>query len=70
MTEKSVVHVERQLPRNDRKLWEQCVTELLPRVGITNREADLTERRRHARLLAVAALSEAGEDAMADSLGR
>ena len=70
MTEKRVVHVERQLPRNDRESWQQCVRELLPRVGIAAREADLESRRRHARLLAVAALREAGEDRLADSLAR
>jgi hypothetical protein len=43
-------------PRNDRELWDECVRQLLPRVGITNREHDLAERRRHAKLLAEAAL--------------
>lgn len=58
------------LPRYDRESWTMCVKGLLPRVGIEAREADLENRRRHARLLAVAALREAGEDCLADSLER
>jgi len=63
------LHVERQLPRNDRELWAEYVRQALPRVGLESREADLVERRRQARLLAVAALRAVGEDALADSLG-
>lgn len=70
MTEKRVVHVERWIPRNDGELWAGCVDMLLPRVGLENRDRDLVERQRHARLLAIAALCAAGEDALADSLAR
>ena len=66
--DKRVVHIERWIPRNDRDLWAECVRQLLPRVGIEAREADLERRRCHARLLAIAALREAGEDRLADSL--
>lgn len=70
MTEKRVVHVERWIPRNDAESWRECVRQLLPRVLIESRIADLDSRRHHARLLAIAALREAGEDRLADSLER
>lgn len=65
---KRVVHVQRQLPRTEAESWRHCVEELLPRISLVNREADLVERQRQARLLAIAALRAAGEDNLADSL--
>lgn len=74
MTAKDMVgratRVERWSPRSDRELWADYVRQALPRVGITNREADLSERRRQARLLAIAALRAAGEDELVDILER
>ncbi|WP_143198897.1 hypothetical protein [Bradyrhizobium sp. NAS80.1] len=62
------LHVERWIPNNDAESWAGCVDMLLPRVGIEHRDRDLVERRRHARLLAIAALRAAGEGDLADSL--
>jgi hypothetical protein len=58
------------VPKNDREAWESCVQSLLPKIGIVRRNGDLAERKRHARLLAIAALRAAGENPMADSLER
>lgn len=66
--QKRVVHVDRWIPRNDEESWAGCVDMLLPRVGLEHRDRDLAERQRHSRLLAIAALRAAGEDALADSL--
>lgn len=56
------------VPKNDRESWERCVQALLPRIGIVHKDSDLAERKRHARLLAIAALRAAGENALADGL--
>lgn len=67
---KRAVHVERWIPHNDRELWTECVRQVLGPVYIRTRATDVERRRRHARLLAIAALREAGEDELADSLAR